>query len=120
MINQFVYIAKLPGMTEHDRILGIPPLPYSQIRCIKFLNKGVSTISFDIAQLELMLPVTIGASILLVSADVARDGLTLKSVLESNSSKNCPNRPLTIVQATPATWRMLVYVLNKGVPASVF
>ncbi len=54
LVNQFQYIMKQPGMTSRDRIL------------------GVSTISFDIAQLELILPLTCGAQIVLVSSNTAR------------------------------------------------
>ncbi len=70
------------GMTKRDRLL------------------AVTTLSFDIAALELFLPLTVGASIVLVSREVASDGSLLKEQLEiSNPS---------VMQATPATWRLLL------------
>eukprot|EP01087_Luapelamoeba_hula_P017742 TRINITY_DN5622_c0_g1_i3.p1 TRINITY_DN5622_c0_g1~~TRINITY_DN5622_c0_g1_i3.p1 ORF type:complete len:2096 (+),score=364.38 TRINITY_DN5622_c0_g1_i3:217-6504(+) len=99
LINQFTYIAKNPGMSEADTIL------------------GVSTISFDIAQLELVQPLTMGARIIMVSAEVQRDGHLLRGVLESNSSKSSTSQKLTILQATPASWRMLCAAGWEGDPS---
>ena len=66
---------------------------------------AVTTLSFDIAVLELFLPLTAGARILLVSQETATDGRELAKTLDAF-------RP-TIMQATPATWRML---LDAGMP----
>ncbi|MGO4774656.1 amino acid adenylation domain-containing protein, partial [Lysobacter sp. 2RAB21] len=59
-----------------------------------------TTISFDIAGLELWLPLISGASIVLAHREQAMDGAALKELLES--------RAATILQATPATWRLLI------------
>ncbi len=61
---------------------------------------AVTTISFDIAGLELYLPLVVGARIELISRDVAMDGEALARVLSESGA--------TVLQATPATWRMLV------------
>ncbi len=61
---------------------------------------AATTISFDIAVLELFLPLTVGARILLISREVAKDGLQLKETLA--------NLGTTIMQATPTTWRLLL------------
>jgi amino acid adenylation domain-containing protein len=61
---------------------------------------AVTTISFDIAALELFLPLTCGARIELLSADVAADGTRLASALALSGA--------TVLQATPATWRLLI------------
>jgi amino acid adenylation domain-containing protein len=61
---------------------------------------AVTTISFDIAGLELYLPLTCGARIELVSRDTATDGTALAQLLDQ--------RGVTLMQATPATWRMLL------------
>jgi amino acid adenylation domain-containing protein len=61
---------------------------------------AVTTISFDIAALELYLPLTVGARIELVSHDVAADGLALAQLLSESVA--------TMLQATPATWRLLI------------
>ncbi len=59
---------------------------------------AVTTISFDIAALEIFLPLTTGARLLLASREVATDAKRLARQLER----------VTVMQATPATWRMLV------------
>jgi amino acid adenylation domain-containing protein len=61
---------------------------------------AVTTISFDIAALELYLPLTVGAKIELVSHDVAADGVALAQLLSESGA--------TMLQATPATWRLLI------------
>src|SRR5208282_360304 len=61
---------------------------------------AVTTISFDIAALELYLPLTVGARIQLVSHDVAADGVALARLLSESGA--------TVLQATPTTWRLLI------------
>ena len=61
---------------------------------------AVTTISFDIAGLELYLPLIIGACVVLVGRDVATDGFALAGLLADEG--------ITVMQATPATWRLLV------------
>src|SRR5207245_278510 len=61
---------------------------------------AVTTMSFDIAGLEIYLPLISGARILLVPTEIARDGARLKETLQANG--------VTAMQATPSTWRMLV------------
>ncbi|MGM3309125.1 condensation domain-containing protein, partial [Anabaena sp. WFMT] len=61
---------------------------------------AVTSISFDIAVLELYLPLIIGARLVLASRTVATDGKQLSEHLHSANA--------TIMQATPATWRMLL------------
>src|SRR5262249_34968655 len=56
--------------------------------------------SFDIAGLELLLPLSVGATVVLASREQARDGDALKQLLITSSA--------TVMQATPSTWRMLV------------
>jgi len=61
---------------------------------------SVTATSFDIAVLELFLPLTVGARVVLVSREVAFDGRQLKEQLESSRA--------TIMQATPVTWQILL------------
>jgi amino acid adenylation domain-containing protein len=61
---------------------------------------SVTTLSFDIAVLEIFLPLTTGAKLTLVSREIATDGVQLLEKLN--------NSAVTIMQATPATWRMLL------------
>jgi amino acid adenylation domain-containing protein len=61
---------------------------------------AVTTISFDIAALELFLPLTLGAKVILVPHPIATNAdLLLSKLIESKS---------TVMQATPATWQMLL------------
>src|SRR6266516_7334064 len=61
---------------------------------------AVTTLSFDIAGLELFLPLTTGARVVLASRETASDGPELARLLERSGA--------TMLQATPATWRLLL------------
>jgi amino acid adenylation domain-containing protein len=61
---------------------------------------AVTTLSFDIAGLELYLPLITGARVVVVSREVAADGAQLLKALDLYRA--------TVMQATPATWRMLI------------
>lgn len=68
---------------------------------------AITTLSFDIALLELYLPLTVGAKILLLSRDVAIDGHHLLQEVMQGA---------TVMQATPATWRLLLQAGWKRAP----
>ncbi|MEU0677204.1 amino acid adenylation domain-containing protein [Streptomyces sp. NPDC006172] len=61
---------------------------------------AVTTASFDIAVLELLVPLTCGARVRVVDRETARDGRLLAKELDSAG--------VTVVQATPATWHQLM------------
>ncbi|TXC66078.1 amino acid adenylation domain-containing protein [Piscinibacter aquaticus] len=61
---------------------------------------AITTVSFDIAALELLLPLTVGARIELLSRETAGDGYELADALARCEA--------TVLQATPATWRLLL------------
>ena len=61
---------------------------------------AVTTLSFDIAGLELYLPLITGATVVIASAQTAADPRALARLLESSGA--------TAMQATPTTWRMLI------------
>ena len=61
---------------------------------------AVTTLSFDIAALELFLPLVVGARLVVVDRQVAADARQLTRTLEQEAA--------TVMQATPSTWRMLV------------
>ncbi|HUR81387.1 MAG TPA: amino acid adenylation domain-containing protein, partial [Thermoanaerobaculia bacterium] len=88
VVNFLDTMREQPGLTEDDVLL------------------AVTTLSFDIAGLELYLPLTTGARIELVSRETAADGRALAEVLKG----------ATIMQATPATWRMLLEAGWEGDP----
>ena len=71
-----------PGLDAADRLL------------------AVTTVSFDIAVLELFLPLSVGACVVIADELVARDAGALADALAQQS--------ITVMQATPATWRMLL------------
>lgn len=82
VVNFLVSMLDAPGLTAADTLL------------------AVTTISFDIAVLELFLPLIVGAKIELVSREVAADGLRLAEAIAASGT--------TFMQATPATWRLLL------------
>jgi amino acid adenylation domain-containing protein len=67
---------------------------------------AVTTVCFDIAALELFLPLITGGTVEVAPPEVARDGELLARHLERT-------RP-THLQATPATWRMLLAAGWRG------
>ena len=71
-----------PGITEEDKLL------------------SVTSLSFDIAGLELYLPLMVGAQVTIAPSEVAADGSRLASLISGCGA--------TIMQATPATWRLLL------------
>jgi amino acid adenylation domain-containing protein len=81
-VNFLNSMAREPGITPQDSLL------------------AVTTLSFDISVLELFLPLTVGGQVRVVSREVAADGGRLLEELKNSEA--------TIMQATPATWRMLL------------
>lgn len=77
-----------PGIVESDTLL------------------AVTTLSFDIAGLELYLPLTTGARVVIASREVASDGVLLSELLAASGA--------TVIQATPATYRLLLDAGWKG------
>lgn len=61
---------------------------------------AVTTLSFDIAVLELLLPLSVGAEVILADRETAMDGELLAALLRDAQA--------TLMQATPATWRVLI------------
>jgi len=77
-----------PGLRESDRLLAI------------------TTTTFDIAGLELFLPLWVGATVTIADRETAIDPRRLRATLESD--------PPTVLQATPATWRLLLETGWRG------
>jgi acyl-coenzyme A synthetase/AMP-(fatty) acid ligase/acyl carrier protein len=61
---------------------------------------AVTTLSFDIAGLELLLPLAVGARVVIATAEEASDPARLQHLLEEQDA--------TVMQATPATWYILL------------
>jgi amino acid adenylation domain-containing protein len=79
--NFLTTMQRSPGMTAADRLL------------------AVTTLSFDIAVLELQLPLTVGGTVVLAERDAVADGEQLQQLIERHD--------VTVMQATPSTWRLL-------------
>lgn len=96
IVNLLSSIQKWPGITADDRMLAI------------------STISFDIAGLELFLPLISGAEMLMADTETAKDGYQLLKLIKSAE--------INLIQATPATFRMLIDAgwQNEKLPFRVF
>ena len=77
-----------PGISEADTLL------------------AVTTISFDIAALELFLPLTVGARIVLATRQGAK--------IPQSLAKYMAEHNVTIMQAAPTSWRLLVESGWKG------
>ncbi|GGK46492.1 non-ribosomal peptide synthetase [Streptomyces flaveus] len=70
---------------------------------------AVTTVGFDIAGLELFLPLLHGAQVVLAPREIVRDPAALAALIEESGA--------TIVQATPSLWHALVE--TGAVPAGV-
>ena len=70
---------------------------------------AVTTLSFDIALLELLLPLASDADLVIATADEAREPDRLRSLIERTAA--------TAMQATPQTWRLLESA--GGVPSGL-
>ena len=70
---------------------------------------AVTTLAFDIAGLELLLPLTSGARVVIASTEVVADGSKLQSLMAQFG--------VTFMQATPATWRLLLECGWTGSPS---
>ncbi len=82
VVNFLESMRREPGLTSDDVLL------------------SVTTLSFDIAGLELHLPLTTGATVVIANSDTVSDGNLLRRELESSGA--------TVMQATPITWRLLM------------
>jgi len=89
--NFLVSMARRPGLSRDDVLL------------------AVTTIAFDIAGLELYLPLSVGARIELAAKETAASAEALKQLVSNSRA--------TVLQATPATWRMLLDSGWEGSPS---
>jgi amino acid adenylation domain-containing protein len=88
VVNLLCAMAREPGLGPDDVLLAI------------------TTIAFDIAALELFLPLCVGAEVVITTREAAADGMALKRLLETADA--------TVMQATPATWQMLIEAGFQG------
>ncbi|ARU62831.1 hypothetical protein CBW65_19015 [Tumebacillus avium] len=69
---------------------------------------SLASFAFDMSVLELYLPLTLGARLILGERGLAGDGAGLRTVLEEQG--------VTMLQATPVTWHLLLDAGWKGRP----
>jgi amino acid adenylation domain-containing protein len=69
---------------------------------------AITSLSFDPAVLEIFLPIMVGARLVLVSREVAMDGKQLSATISAAG--------ITMMQATPATWQLLLESGWSGEP----
>ena len=82
LVNFLQSMAHEPGLSANDILV------------------AVTTFSFDIAGLEIFLPLITGARAVIAGRDIALDGRALRQLLQDSNA--------TVMQATPITWRMLL------------
>ncbi len=82
VVNFLSAMHRQPGITQGDRFV------------------AVTTLSFDIAGLEIHGPLTTGATVVLAPRASVVDGVALAALLDHSEA--------TILQATPSTWRLLL------------
>ena len=82
VVNFLTTMAIEPGLSSRDRLAAI------------------TTPAFDISVLEIFLPLTVGACVEVVSSDLLADPPGLADRLSQTGT--------TVMQATPATWQMLI------------
>lgn len=82
LLNLLLSIQKKPGLTPDDTWL------------------AVATISFDTSVLELFLPVVTGATLIVANSEMTKDGRLMLDTIRAEK--------VTVMQATPYTWRMLL------------
>lgn len=69
---------------------------------------AVTTLSFDIAVLELLLPLVAGGTVVIGTPEAVSDGERLQKLLDRHA--------VTVMQATPVTWRLLLQSGWEGKP----
>ena len=82
VVNFLHSMKREPGLTSEDTLL------------------AVTSISFDIAGLEIFLPLTVGARMVVASAEEIFDAAKMKELMRSSRA--------TVMQATPSFWQFLV------------
>jgi amino acid adenylation domain-containing protein len=73
---------------------------------------ALTTLSFDIAGLEIYLPLTVGGRVEMLGKEEAADGGLLAARLRGSEVSS----GVTLAQATPATWRLLLGTGWEGIP----
>lgn len=114
--NHLAYVLYTSGSTGNPKGVGVEHR--SVVNLLRSMQQepginsndvllAVTTLSFDIAGLEIFLPLITGARLVLAGSNDVVDGVRLRQLLEEHQA--------TLMQATPASWRMLI---EAGWPGS--
>lgn len=90
VLNFLASMRRRPGLKAEDTVLAI------------------TTLAFDIAVLEIILPLVCGASVVIANTETARDGTALSALMQRHG--------VTVIQATPSTFRLLLDAGWMGSP----
>jgi amino acid adenylation domain-containing protein len=90
VVNMLTSMQKRPGLGAEDTMLAI------------------TTLVFDIAVLEIFLPLTFGARVVIAGSEITKDSVALIDLIERSG--------VSVMQATPATLRMLLDTGWTGAP----
>jgi amino acid adenylation domain-containing protein len=82
LVNFLCSMQREPGIHADDRLM------------------AVTTLCFDIAALEMYLPLLVGARVEIAPRGTEIDGIALRRLIDESAA--------TMMQATPATWRILI------------
>lgn len=115
--EQLAYVIYTSGSTGKPKGVQIPHRALTNFLCAMQKTPrltaadtiiNVTTLSFDIAALELYLPLITGARLILIPQETAADGFALAHLLAEKA--------ITVMQATPTTWQMLLEAGWHGQP----
>ncbi|WP_327091024.1 amino acid adenylation domain-containing protein [Nonomuraea sp. NBC_01738] len=88
VVNFLTSMAREPGLDAGDTLV------------------AVTTFAFDISVLELFLPLTVGGHVVIADRETSYDPVRLAALMTG----------ATVMQATPATWRLLISSGWEGLP----
>ncbi|HEY3570402.1 MAG TPA: amino acid adenylation domain-containing protein, partial [Thermoanaerobaculia bacterium] len=90
VVNFLLAMVERPGLTAQDAV------------------PAITTLTFDIAGLEIYLPLAVGGRVEVLGREEVTDGARLADRLAAMGA--------TVLQATPATWRLLIDSGWQGLP----
>src|SRR5262249_53453534 len=88
LVNLLAAIRDRPGLTAADTVL------------------AVTTISFDMAVVDLLLPLAVGARVILARREEAADGAALMRLIARSGGD--------VVEVTPVPWQLLLGGVGEG------
>jgi amino acid adenylation domain-containing protein len=107
--NDLAYVIYTSGSTGKPK--GVPICHRSVVNFLTSMRErpgitpdavllAITTLSFDISMLELLLPLIAGAKVVLGKSEIINDGQLLSQIISEQG--------VTVMQATPATWNLML------------